>query len=117
MRAATLSLSLVAPQGFDHYAPLSAVELQLPALTGSIFLQAGVYLCLDRLDLGAHRRLAHDKLHRCRMYRGSVDYNGDWLLGGKYLGWLYRPPLAAHTRGIARNCRPPIGRHALSSSR
>ncbi len=73
MRAATLSLSLVAPQGFDHYAPLSAVELQLPALTGSIFLQAGVYLCLDRLDLGAHRRLAHDELHRCRMYRGSVD--------------------------------------------
>src|SRR6266536_1634041 len=51
-------LGFVAPQGFEHDAPLGAVELQLPALAGSIFLQAGGYLRLDRVDLGAYGRLA-----------------------------------------------------------
>ena len=69
MRAATLSLSLVAPQGFDHYAPLSAVELQLPALTGSIFLQAGI-----SPDFG-HRV----RLEQCFRPRQPLSRSSCWL--------------------------------------
>jgi hypothetical protein len=58
MWIALLLGSFVAPQG-EHDVPLGAVELLLPALAGSILLQADAYLSLDRFDLGAYGRLTH----------------------------------------------------------
>jgi hypothetical protein len=59
VRAATFSRSFVAPQGLENDAPLGAAKLQSSVLAGWVFLQASVYLHLDRLNLGTHGRLAH----------------------------------------------------------
>src|SRR6266542_3858502 len=75
-------LGFVPPQGFEHDAPLGAVELQLPAFAGAIFLQAGVYLRLDRFDLGAYGRLAHGQNSRRTDYPGAA-------LTWRLRDWIY----------------------------